>query len=117
MLDQLSDNYASNMVKADGLPLLCLVASTRQFDSVERLLSNEDLDVDARDIRGRSALLHAVEVGDRRIEECLLDNGADIDLADKCGKTALIMAAARWENEGCAEVRLFSHFHRELATR
>ncbi|KAL7294546.1 hypothetical protein TKK_0012073 [Trichogramma kaykai] len=103
MLDQLSDNFASNMVKADGLPLLCLVASTRQFDSVERLLSVEDLDVDARDIWGRSALLHTAEVGDRRIVECLLDNGADIDLADRCGKTVLIIAAARWENEGCAE--------------
>lgn len=58
-----------------------------------QLLLKHKAKVDARDARGRTALLEALAAGHAVIAQVLLDAGASVDAADDEGRTALLEAA------------------------
>jgi ankyrin repeat protein len=58
------------------------------------LLLDAGAPIDARDRRGRTALMIAAERGHAEIVELLLARGADRALADKDGKRAVDLAAS-----------------------
>lgn len=53
----------------------------------------QDMDVDARDIGGRTALMHAAAYPDPEGAKILLAAGADLNAQDDLGGTALMMAS------------------------
>jgi ankyrin repeat protein len=59
-----------------------------------QLLLKHKAKVDARDARGRTALLEAIAAGHPSIVSTLLDAGASIEAADSDGRNALLEAAA-----------------------
>ena len=62
---------------------------------VRELLTESDVDLDAVNDHGSSALHLAAIVGDRDIARALVNRGADMDLADTDGRTAADIAEAR----------------------
>lgn len=62
---------------------------------VVRHLLEHGADVNARDDKGRSALLAVAERGNAVVARVLLDKGADVTLKNKEGKTAWRLAAQR----------------------
>ncbi|MCY3974238.1 MAG: ankyrin repeat domain-containing protein, partial [Simkaniaceae bacterium] len=60
-------------------------------ESVGRLCGS-GVHIDARDSRGRTALMYAVHAGHIRIVRRLLKSGADVDAADDGGNRPLTMA-------------------------
>jgi hypothetical protein len=58
-----------------------------------QLLLKHRAKVDARDARGRTALLDALAAGHAAISQALLDAGASVDATDDEGRTALLEAA------------------------
>ena len=58
----------------------------------ERLLA-AGAEVDARDVRGGTALMGAVMLGDREMVDLLLDHGADAKAIDSVGRSAMLYAA------------------------
>lgn len=76
-------------------PVLLAAASGDDDDPAGvQLLLKHKAKVDARDARGRSALLEAIAAGHAAIVQALLDAGASVDAADGEGRTALLEAAA-----------------------
>lgn len=76
-------------------------------DTVRYLLEESDVDVDHVNNLGWTALLEAVILGDggtahQQIVRLLVDHGADPDLADRDGVTALAHARARGQAEVAA---------------
>ena len=59
-----------------------------------QLLLKHKAKVDARDARGRTALLEALAAGHAAIAQALLEAGASVDAADGEGRTALLEAAS-----------------------
>ena len=67
-----------------------IAAGSGQADTASALLVDEDIDINACDREGRTALIHACKVGDYNMTLLLLINdGIALDTADKAGKTAL----------------------------
>jgi ankyrin repeat protein len=58
------------------------------------LLLQEGLEIDAKNVEGRTALLAAVIEGHELLVRLLLDKGADINTTDEYGQTALHWAAS-----------------------
>ncbi|GIX38562.1 MAG: hypothetical protein KatS3mg127_1801 [Silanimonas sp.] len=76
-------------------PALLAAASGEDDDPAGvQLLLRHRAKVDARDARGRTALLEAIAAGHAAIAEALLDAGASVALADGEGRNALLEAAA-----------------------
>ncbi|KAJ4135293.1 hypothetical protein NW768_004915 [Fusarium equiseti] len=68
-------------------------------ETVELLLASADIDVDAVDFEGRTALMVAAERRNVAMVKRLLEHGADRERQDKKGRTALHIAV----NESCLE--------------
>ena len=56
-------------------------------------LLRKGADINARDRRGRTALMNASSDGNKNIVEFLLDAGAKVDMRDREGNTALLIAS------------------------
>lgn len=65
-------------------------------DTIE-LLSARGVDLDAKDVDGRLPLHRAVAAGNLRLAKRLIDAGANVNLTDASGRTALEVADARDE--------------------
>ncbi|ETO23819.1 caseinolytic peptidase [Reticulomyxa filosa] len=61
---------------------LCIAVRNKEYEVVERLLSEPQSDPDARSPYGWSGLHIAVVNNDKRMAELLLESGANVDLAD-----------------------------------
>jgi ankyrin repeat protein len=55
--------------------------------------------IDAVDEEGKTALMFAVETGQIHLVKYLLDAGANVDVIDKNGLTALRMAKANYSED------------------
>ena len=77
-----------------GQPALLAAAATEEDDAAGvQLLLKQKAKVDARDIRGRSALHEAAFAGHGEIVEALLAAGADPAAADRLARTPVLEAA------------------------
>lgn len=80
--------------------------------SLQEVLEDGNVDVNAYDINSRTPLMHSVvlESADVRapITRCLLDAGADVNVKDADGKTALMYAVSDRENKDVLELLLAS---------
>jgi ankyrin repeat protein len=61
-------------------------------DTVKALLSSPDVDVNATDENGSTALIEAARYGHDDVVRALLAHGADVKAKDRAGKTALMLA-------------------------
>jgi uncharacterized protein len=77
--------------RSDGTPILVLAVRRRDHAGVDCLV-RAGADVNACDGRGRTALMHAAELGLNPTAMTLLNAGADPDLTDEDGLTALMLA-------------------------
>ncbi len=71
---------------------LCEAAGQGAAERVRALLA-EGVDVNARDVSGRTALVRGVEAASLPTVRALLEGGADVDASDRSGLTPLIAAA------------------------
>lgn len=85
-----TDKAESEETKAPAA--IYLAARDGHLDKVQALIAN-GADINAVNAQGRSALMSAVYVRNRRIIRQLLMEGADVNTVDALGKTALIIAA------------------------
>lgn len=67
-----------------------------ELETVEEVLKQKNISVNAELQGGRNALHFAADYGQTKVIESLLDAGADINMPDKHGITPLL--AAIWEN-------------------
>jgi ankyrin repeat protein len=84
--------HGTHALPSDPPPALWTViaAGSGQAETASALLVDDDIDLNAQDQDGRTALIHACRVGDYDMALLLLINdGISIDAADKAGKTAL----------------------------
>lgn len=77
-------------------PILHAAVCRERWPVVELLLRHPDIDVNARDTIGRTALFHAVLASDSKSAvELLVQRGADVNARNDLGMTALIWQAAQ----------------------
>ncbi|KDO22633.1 TKL protein kinase [Saprolegnia parasitica CBS 223.65] len=64
-------------------PLLLLVVATQDLSLLQALLPKPDLEIDAKDTAGRTALTVAITTGNVKAAIALLQAGASVDFVDK----------------------------------
>ena len=72
-----------------------IVLGVASWDLTEELGLSTAAEINRTDVRGRSALSLAVIKGDHRAVNMLLERGADVNICDHDGDTALLNAAER----------------------
>ena len=77
---------------SSGATALQFAAQFGHKKIIERLLTTKNLDVDAADHQGMTALHLAISRGYKDICRYLIDNGASIDISTKQGHTCLHLA-------------------------
>ena len=86
LVDMLVDSGSSiDAQSGTGITALmkaCLYKTDQHIDVAARLLNN-GASVNIQDRVGRTALFHAIEVGDMKMIHLLLSKGADIDIKDR----------------------------------
>ena len=70
-----------------------MLAAVNAQDGIIRDLLDAGADINARDNKGKTALMFATVNGYQLVVQTLVDSGADVNSLDKEGNTALIMAA------------------------
>ncbi|KAF3318954.1 hypothetical protein TWF173_005364 [Orbilia oligospora] len=99
-----SDDVIQQLFKgADGIDsrdsiiadLLRSASKKGRDDVVELLLGTGQVDIDSRDLDGRTALAESARCGHYKVALLSIKNGANIEAADGDGRTPLIWAAAR----------------------
>ncbi len=78
---------------SSGCTPLHVAAQFGHIQVMERLLNMKNLDFDATDKQGMTALHLAISRGYEDICKYLIDNGASINIATKEGRTCLHLAA------------------------
>jgi len=69
-----------------------IISAKKRFKAATRLLLDQNVDKDAKDNSGRTALHYAAENCDEAIVRLLVEKGAKRDISDKVQKTALELA-------------------------
>ena len=72
-----------------GLTTLMIAAKADRVDAVNKLVRFGDVDMLARDAKGRTALHLAARVGSIKTLKALLHNGHDVRVVDKSGNQAI----------------------------
>jgi len=74
-------------------------------DAVQELLKSPDIDVNATDADGNTALIEAARFGHDHVARVLLAAGANTKVRDKNGKTPLMLAVAGGHDEVALALR------------
>ncbi|EQC31230.1 hypothetical protein SDRG_11153 [Saprolegnia diclina VS20] len=90
---------AERCIGAKETPLHVAVRKASPLSIVEKLLETDDVDMDARNDNGETALLIAVKNGSMDHVKCLLTKGADAELCDKNDRSPLMFAAEQGKLE------------------
>jgi ankyrin repeat protein len=86
-----------------GQTPLHLAARNGHFDAVKRLVEFDDIEIDARDINGQTALLAACARRQYKIAAYLIGNGADCSAMTNEGDNALHLLASLAPQDGLVE--------------
>ena len=82
-----------------GVNELMYAASSRFYGDtsgiIQKLIDTKQFDINAQDADGFTALMYAVEAGDYQSARVLIKNGADVNIKDKYGNTALMHSLNR----------------------
>ncbi|KAJ5499022.1 hypothetical protein N7453_008073 [Penicillium expansum] len=81
------DRLDPNLGPADAFPLLLAVDLNQQL-TVEHLLESKRVDVNKQTSTGQTALLKAIDVGDKEVIKMLAKAGANPDIGMSKGRTA-----------------------------
>ncbi|EQC25441.1 hypothetical protein SDRG_16687 [Saprolegnia diclina VS20] len=86
-----------NLRDSSGTPLQHLVVATQDASLLQMLLKKPDLQLDAKDATGRTALAIALTTGNTKTSLALLHAGASVELVDKvqCASAPDFVAALR----------------------
>ena len=88
-----------NAIGADDLDFLVEAVRKNRIDEVRRLIKT-GVDVNARDALGDNTGLHWAAIqGHAEMARLLIDNGADLDIANSAGETPLHWAAKEGQKE------------------
>jgi len=82
----------------DRMTLLMLYCDLDELEPARQLL-DQGVDVNEQDIRGWTAMVHAVAWHHPRMVDLLLDNGVSVEARDRAGMTPLLWATARADGE------------------
>lgn len=86
----------SSFHKVGAMEDLIALIKNGDLASLQTAISQEGIDINQKDSDGRTLLMHAVLAGAKEVAEMLIKvANANVDLIDKDGKTALMMAAER----------------------
>ena len=75
---------------------LFFAVNTNDFNSVKKLAA-KGVDVNARDEGGSTPLMRAAVNGNTDVAKLLLDHGADVNVQDRHGWSALHFAAQKYD--------------------
>lgn len=89
---KLTSENVNDLNEEERTPLI-MAARAGAYNAVRVLLRIAGVDVDKRDIAGKSALIYAIENDNRQMVKHLLRSGADPLVKDKAGRTVLHYAA------------------------
>ena len=95
LLDSRANPNHTNEHGQTPLMLACTIADEGSRRDVVDLLLRRGADTNMQDLRGRSALMSAVQLEDEEMTQCLLDHRCSVELADCDGNNALYYAAVR----------------------
>ncbi|EQC30456.1 hypothetical protein SDRG_11776 [Saprolegnia diclina VS20] len=97
-----NDYIRANLRDNSETPLLHLVVSTQDLSLLQKMLSKPDLEIDAKDATGRTALAVAITADNAEAAQALYQAGASILLVDitpcasrLCSSTPVLIAALR----------------------
>lgn len=89
ILRLLKDSKSTKFARGNGVLGSCLLLATqKRYHGVVKLLIANGVDINSRDVSGRTALHRAVERNDKVLVEMLLEQNADIDIKDNNSMTA-----------------------------
>ena len=97
----------------DGLTPLAIACQRGNTFAVERLLQEEDINVNTVDKQGSTALHEACEYGSNKIVKLLCNKGAKISTADRDGVTPLHVACREGHSEVVKSLLLFGHVQKD----
>ena len=94
------DNESSKTFKTnenDKTAAWVYAMKSLDFQTMRSLLNNKEvqIDVNAKDKDGKTALMYALDSGHTKFAKELIKNGADINAADSSGRTVLMYASQR----------------------
>ena len=104
-LREKTDGFVSNMIDSVFRKIFtsywCLSrAIGDQWNEINiNILIDSCIDLNMRDMFGKSLIIYACEKGMTEVANKLIDKGADIDVVDKYGETALMCACVRSRTE------------------
>ena len=84
-----------NFISSNGLNPFTHTATVNNFELLKFFLSKTDIDIDATDELGNTALINASDRGHLEIVDFLINNGADINYQNKQGQTPAMKAAEK----------------------
>ncbi len=87
--------FSPDLTDERGVPLLCMAARNRHRGVVEQLLrKGADVNAVSKD-RGNTALMDAAAEKDIDLVKDLIESGTDLNIKNKAGQSALILAAGQ----------------------
>ena len=106
-----------NAVDDDGLTPLAIACQRGNTFAVERLLQEEDIDVNIVDKQGSTALHEACEYGSNKIVKLLCNEGANISAANRDGVTPLHVGCHEGHSEVIKSILLVGHDEKDELIR
>ena len=87
-----------------GNSLLMLAIANGKENIIQYLLTIKDIDINAQNNEGSTALIEAIEKNNATLVTQLINKGANVNIADKNGFTPLIMATINAKNAIATEL-------------
>ena len=79
---------------------MCRKNAAGEYDEViNYLLNNTDIDINAQDDSGQTALMYAIELSPISLIKNLINHGSDLNIKDNDNNTALFMIPSRFRDD------------------
>lgn len=104
--------HHTSIYHVSDVTLLDAVIKNSSIEEINDLITRCNVNIDARDRQGMSALHHACKMGSTRLAELLIKHGADCDIIGNNGWNALHLAASG----GCDELVSLISSHTKVSS-